>query len=113
MIIRSAILEGSVADADSSQFDQQMRGPVLDAIATYPGIRSVKLRRLVQADAGTPPVYMVFDLYFDDIAAMDAALASPTRGRQCVRRSRSPCPTSRAVSTTRFSSWAEVHPWRP
>ncbi len=83
MIIRSAILEGSVADADSSQFDQQMRGPVLDAIATYPGIRSVKLRRLVQADAGTPPVYMVFDLYFDDIAAMDAALASPTR--QAVR----------------------------
>jgi hypothetical protein len=44
----------------------------------------VKLRRLVQADEGTPPNYMVFDLFFDDLAAMDAALASPIR--QAVRQ---------------------------
>lgn len=83
MIVRSAFLEGSVAEADRPLFDQQMQGPVLDAIRTYPGIRDVKLRRLVQADHGTPPLYMVFDLYFDDLAAMEAALATPTR--QAVR----------------------------
>lgn len=84
MIVRSAFLEGSVAEADRAQFDRQMAGPVLDAIGTYPGIRRAALRRMVQADAGAPAVYMIFDLYFDDIAAMDAALASPTR--QAVRQ---------------------------
>ena len=79
MIIRTAILEGSIPDADQAQFDAQMSGPVLDAIGTYPGIRQVKLRRLVLADEGTPPVYMAFDLYFDSLDAMNAALASPTR----------------------------------
>eukprot|EP01036_Dinobryon_divergens_P042982 gene42982-57161_t len=84
MIIRSAILEGSIPAADRAQFDAQMAGPVLAAIGTYPGIRQVKLRRLVQADEGTPPVYMVFDLHFDSLDAMNAALASPTR--QAVRQ---------------------------
>jgi uncharacterized protein (TIGR02118 family) len=84
MIIRSAILEGRIPTADRAHFDAQMSGPVLAAISTYPGIRQVKLRRLVQADEGTPPVYMVFDLYFDSLDAMSAALASPTR--QAVRQ---------------------------
>jgi antibiotic biosynthesis monooxygenase (ABM) superfamily enzyme len=84
MIVRSAILEGNIPAADRQQFDAQMAGPVLAAIGTYPGIRQVKLRRLVQADDGTPPVYMVFDLHFDSLDAMNAALASPTR--QAVRQ---------------------------
>ncbi len=84
MIVRSAFLEGTVAEADRAPFDRQMEGPVLDAIRSYPGIRAVKLRRTVQRDDGSPPNYMVFDLYFDDIAAMDAALASPIR--QAVRQ---------------------------
>lgn len=84
MIVRCAFLEGSVPAADRDRFDRQMAGPVLAAIGTYPGILQVKLRRLVQADDGAPPIYLVFDLYFDDIAAMDAALASPTR--QAVRQ---------------------------
>lgn len=83
MIIRSAFLEGTVADADRARFDAQLAGPVLDAIRTYPGILDVKLRRLVQADAGSPPIYVVFDLHFADLAAMEAALATPTR--QAVR----------------------------
>ena len=84
MIIRTAILEGSIPAADRQQFDAQMAGPVLAAIGTYPGIRQVKLRRLVQADEGAPPVYMAFDLYFDSLEAMNTALASPTR--QAVRQ---------------------------
>ena len=84
MIVRSAILEGSIPAADRQQFDAQMAGPVLAAIGTYPGIRQVKLRRLVQADDGTPQIYMVFDLYFDSLDDMNAALASPTR--QAVRQ---------------------------
>lgn len=83
MIIRSAYLEGRVAEADRAAFDAHMRGPVLAAIGTYPGLRQVRLRQIEQADEGAPPVYMVFDLAFDSLQAMDAALASPTR--QAVR----------------------------
>lgn len=79
MIVRSAVLEGSVPEADRAEFDRQMRDIVLPAIATYPGIAKVRLRRVADVEAGAPPAYMIFDLYFPDLAAMHAALASQTR----------------------------------
>ena len=79
MLIRSAVLEGSVAEADRADFDRQMRTSVLAAIGRYPGIRAVRLRHQVEAEEGAPPIYMIFDLVFDDLAAMHAALASPVR----------------------------------
>lgn len=78
-IIRSAILQGRVPPEGQAAFDALMRGTVVPALLTYPGIRRVELRRQVQADAGATPIYMVFDLVFDSLADMDAALASPTR----------------------------------
>lgn len=66
-------------DADRAAFDAQMEGTVLRAIATYPGIREVRLRKSLETEAGAPAVYMQFDLYFDTIAAMHAALATPVR----------------------------------
>lgn len=79
MIVRSAVLEGSVADEAKAGFDSHMRTTVLSAIAGYPGLRDVRLRWPVEAEAGAPPVYCIFDLYFDSLDAMNAALASPTR----------------------------------
>jgi uncharacterized protein (TIGR02118 family) len=79
MLVRTAILEGTVPDADRASFDHYMRDQVIPAIARYPGIRQVRLRRHVEQETGAPPVYMSFDLYFDDLAAMHAALASPVR----------------------------------
>lgn len=81
MIIRSALLLGEVAPADRPAFDAYMRDVVVAEISTYPGIRSVILRRAVAdvAEAGAPPLYMQFDLVFDSLADMDAALASPVR----------------------------------
>lgn len=79
MIIRSAILEGSVAEADRGAFDNRMATSVLGAIARYPGIKEVRLRRPVEVDPGAPAPYMVFDLFFDTLADMRAALASPVR----------------------------------
>lgn len=83
MIIRSAFLEGSVAEADRAEFDAHMSGPVMAAIATYPGLREVRLRKLARSEEGAPGIHMVFDLHFDSLQAMDAALASATR--QAVR----------------------------
>ena len=79
MIIRSAVLEGSVAEENRAHFDHHMATTVLAAIARYPGIREVRLRRPVEQESGAPPVYMVFDLWFDTLADMHAALASPIR----------------------------------
>jgi len=79
MIIRSAVLEGTVPEGERAAFDRQMATTVLDAIASYPGLLRVELRRPVEAEAGAPPVYMVFDLHFPSLAAMHAALASPVR----------------------------------
>lgn len=79
MIIRSALLLGEVAAEDQPAFDAYMQGEVVAAIATYPGILGVSLRKGVQADAGAPPLYMQFDLRFASLDAMEAALASPVR----------------------------------
>lgn len=85
MLIRSAVLEGTVDEADRQEFDRSMRETVRAAIATYRGIRAVKLRWPAEAEPEAPPIYVIFDLYFDDLASMKAALASPTRN--AVRRS--------------------------
>ncbi len=79
MIIRSAVLEGTVPEAERAAFDRQMATTVLDAIARYPGLIQVTLRRPLETEAGAPQVYMVFDLHFPSLAAMHAALASPVR----------------------------------
>lgn len=79
MIVRSAILEGHVPESRQAAFDALMRGTVVPALLTYPGIRQVRLKKRVQADEGAVPHYMVFDLVFDDLEAMNTALASPTR----------------------------------
>lgn len=94
MIIRSAVLEGTVAEADRSSFDTQMSETVLKAIARYPNIRRVTLRKPAEVEAGAPPVHMIFDLYFDTVADMHAALASAIR--QDVR-------TAIAAAMTAFS----------
>ncbi|SMD12690.1 hypothetical protein [Rhizobium sp. RU36D] len=83
MIIRSAVLEGEVAPEHVEEFDSRMRGIVLPAIALYPGLIKVELRKIAEPEAGAPPVYMIFDLHFPSLAAMHAALASDVR--QAVR----------------------------
>lgn len=79
MIIRSAMLLGTVDAADQESFDRHMRETVVDEILTYPGIQRVTLRKLEEADAGADAAYMQFDLHFDSLKAMNDALASPVR----------------------------------
>jgi hypothetical protein len=79
MIIRSAVLEGTVAPEEQEGFDRHMVQTVLPAIARYPGLVEVRLRRPAESEAQAPPVYMIFDLHFETLEAMHAALASPVR----------------------------------
>lgn len=79
MIVRSAVLEGRVAQGREAAFDAAMAGDVMSAIRRYPGLVDVRLRRPAEKEEGAPPVCMVFDLYFASLDDMKAALASPTR----------------------------------
>lgn len=82
-VIRSAVLEGSVDPSHRDAFDRAMRGPVLQAIASYPELQRVVLRQPVEHEDGAPAIHMIFDLHFASLDAMHRALASPTR--QAVR----------------------------
>ena len=81
MIIRSAVLEGDVPEADRAHFDRQMVETVLPAIRRYPGIRDVTIRWRAEQEDGAPPVYLTIDLVFGSLEAMHAALASDIRTR--------------------------------
>lgn len=84
MIVRSAVLEGAVASTNRTMFDAHMAGPVLSAIARYPGLLEVRLRRPAETEKGAPAIYAIFDFYFEDLEAMREALASEVR--QAVRQ---------------------------
>lgn len=79
MIIRSAYLEGHVQEASQQAFDAHMTGTVAEAILQYPGIKGLSIRKQVQSDPDMKPIYMQFDLSFESVEAMDAALASEMR----------------------------------
>ena len=79
MIVRSAVLEGRVPEDRKAAFDDTMATAVVAAIRRYPGLVDVRLRRPVESEDGAPPVYMIFDLYFETLQAMKDALASPVR----------------------------------
>jgi hypothetical protein len=79
MIIRSAVLEGHVPEADRPEFDRLMRTEVLQAVARYPGLTRVVLREPIEQEEGAPPILVVFDLHYPTLQAMHEALASPVR----------------------------------
>ena len=78
-IIRSAYLAGTVTKAEQAKFDTFMNENVVPEIKKYTQLRDLKLRYVKAKDPSAPDVYMVFDMYFDSIQEMDAALASPVR----------------------------------
>lgn len=79
MIIRSAVLEGHVAEADRAAFDQALRTEVLPVASRYPGLVRVVLRQPVEQEEGAPQVYAVFEMHYPTLQAMHEALASPVR----------------------------------
>lgn len=79
MIIRTALLIGSVPPEKQDVFDAYMREDVIAALKTYPGILDVSLRKMAFGDDDAPQIYMQFDLMFESVDAMNAALDSPVR----------------------------------
>jgi uncharacterized protein (TIGR02118 family) len=63
--------------ADPAAFDQAYFGTHIPLVNKIPKLRRVDVSRVTGAPRGEPEFYLITEMYFDDKAAMDAALASP------------------------------------
>lgn len=61
---------------DAGDFDRRYFDDHLPLAQRMPGLRRVEISRVVGAPAGEPAYYLMAELYFDDRAALDAAMAS-------------------------------------
>ncbi len=63
---------------DPTEFDRYYRNVHMPLVQGVPGVRNIRFGRVVQtANGSPPPYYVVSDVYFDDMAALEAALGSP------------------------------------
>lgn len=46
-------------------------------VEKIPGLRKTEWTRLLAGPEGAPPYYMMFEMYFDNMAAYEAAMQSP------------------------------------
>ncbi|HEX6988442.1 MAG TPA: EthD family reductase [Bacillota bacterium] len=61
---------------DPAEFDRRYFNEHLPLANRMPGLRRVEVSRVVGAPAGEPAYYLMAELYFDDRAALDAAMTS-------------------------------------
>lgn len=64
--------------ADPDEFDRYYRSVHTPIVQRIPGVRNIRFGRVLRtADGELAPYYLVSDVYFDDMAALETALASP------------------------------------
>jgi uncharacterized protein (TIGR02118 family) len=63
--------------ADPQAFEAQWSGEFVPRAEKLPGLRRAVVSRIEGTPAGPAPYYLVHELYFDDKAALEAAMASP------------------------------------
>ncbi len=62
---------------DPETFDRHYRETHLPLIERWPGLHRIEVGKVTGALGGSPPYYLVAEMYFDDDAALRAALRSP------------------------------------
>lgn len=63
--------------ADPTAFDKAYFETHIPLVKKIPGLRRVDVARVTGAPRGEPEYYMLAEMYFDDKATMDRAMASP------------------------------------
>jgi uncharacterized protein (TIGR02118 family) len=75
-MVRITSLHGFPTDTD--EFDRYYRSVHTPIVQRVPGVRNIRFGRALQTVDGEPaPYYLVSDVYFDNLAALEAALESP------------------------------------
>lgn len=62
--------------ADTVAFDQAYFQTHIPLVNKIPSLRHVEISRVTGAPRGEPEYYLITEMYFDDKAAMDAAMTS-------------------------------------
>jgi hypothetical protein len=79
VITRYALFEGKVAEGQEAEFRAAVSAEMLPLWKKFPGALSVRVSYAVQRDDGAPEFPMILAVSYPDVAAVDAALASPIR----------------------------------
>jgi len=75
-MVRITSLHGFPADPE--EFDRYYRSIHTPIVQRIPGVRNIRFGRVVRTvDGKAAPYYLVSDVYFDDMTALENALASP------------------------------------
>ena len=69
---------------DAATFDQVYFGEHIPATAKMPGLRRAEINKVTGSPMGEPEYYLIASLYFDDLDALNAAMASE-EGRTSAR----------------------------
>lgn len=60
-----------------AEFEQKYFETHVPLVNQVPELRRVEISRVTGAPRGEPELYLITEMYFDDRAAMDRAMASP------------------------------------
>ena len=64
--------------SDPAEFDRYYRDVHTPLVQRIPGVRNIRYGRVLSTnDAGSPPYYLVSEVYFDDAASLEAARGTP------------------------------------
>lgn len=79
MITRYALFEGKVKEGETEAFRKAVMDTILPKWKQFPGALDVRVSFAEARDDGAPEFPMILAVNYPDIAAVDAALASPVR----------------------------------
>lgn len=79
MITRYALFEGQIAAGQESAFREAVLTELLPTWQAFPGALSVRVTFADSRDDGAPEFPLILATDYPDLAAVDAALASPER----------------------------------
>jgi uncharacterized protein (TIGR02118 family) len=62
---------------DVEAFDKHYNDIHTPLVKTMPGLRKLEVARIIGAPIGEPKHYLIAEMYFDSMDALNAAMASP------------------------------------
>ncbi|TPP06009.1 hypothetical protein [Rhizobium glycinendophyticum] len=79
MITRYALFEGTIKPGQTEAFRAAVMAEILPRWKEFPGALDVRVSFAEARDDGAPEYPMILAINYPDLAAVDAALASPVR----------------------------------
>ncbi len=79
MITRYALFEGTISPGQTQAFRDAVLAEILPKWKAFPGALSVRVTFAESRDDGAPEYPLILAINYPDLAAVEAALASPAR----------------------------------